>query len=212
MSRLGNLAVVLAVAALVHAAPAHAAPEDAGGPTPSLPTPAVDDEVPPPPGRSPRAAVDDDRRGWPAPPVAADRRHFVGLSFVVRLPSGPGIDLSLYPLQRVELGVEISSWLILSESSVYARVAVLRHENQHHEDQSVTLGARFDTLLVVAGDADGDPTRKLVSAELGYTVHAGTFLFGAELGKTLVADGVWTGSKVSGFGGFSGEVRFGHLW
>lgn len=76
----------------------------------------------------------------------------------------------------------------------------------------MTLGARLDTLLIVLGDADGHPAPKLVSAELGYTVHAGTFLFGAELGKTLFAGGIWTGSEVRGFGGFSGEVRFGHLW
>jgi hypothetical protein len=83
-----------------------------------------------------------------------------GVSFVLRLPSGPGLDLSLHPFKRLELGAEVSSWLAISEAGVYARYAVLSADGA-----SLTLGGRFHGIATLGPEDESQRRFNFLSIE-----------------------------------------------
>ena len=144
---------------------------------------------------------EEDPRSPPQPPRPTIENPFASVSFVLRFPSLAGVDFSTYPTPRVELGVQLASWFVLTEVSAYGRFAVL-----HSLEHDLTIGGRIHKLAAVIGDNEGDSTANLGSIELGYVHRSGTFLFGINVGNAIWADGDW-GTKL-----ITGELRLGHVF
>jgi hypothetical protein len=148
-----------------------------------------------------RAGEGDDIEPEPAPPP---ERH-LALAVVARYPSGVGFDLSLTPIERLEMGVELSSWLFVSEAGLYARYAVF--DDGANE---VLLGVRYHGIAFLnLDDESPPPTYRLLSAEVGYEHRFGSNLVGVDLGAAVRRNGAWfpTSEPV-----VTGGVRLGHFW
>jgi hypothetical protein len=156
-------------------------------------------------GADARAAGDDETpQAHPAePPRVEPILPSWSVTFVIRYPSGFGVDLAAYPIERLELGVQVTTILVISEASAYARFDVY-HQGPH----GLNLGLRAHALTEFDDSNQPPPARKLVSVEGGYEVRSGTGVFGIEVG-TVVFNGTWF--PYSGEG-FSGEIRFGRCW
>jgi hypothetical protein len=131
-------------------------------------------------------------------------RYGFAASMVLRIPSGPGVDVAYRPWKRLEIGAEISSWLAVSEVGAYARGAFVTEG-----DSSLTLGARFHAIAVLAAEAEGSPASKLASVELGFTHRMGVTFWGIEVAKAAWVDGAWASDRSIGV---TAEFRYGAVW
>lgn len=129
----------------------------------------------------------------------------MSLAVVLRSPSGFGLELALYPIERFEIGVQLTSCLFVSEASAYVRYVVFQ-DGPH----SLNLGLRAHAIATLLGGDDDHPSPVpgLLSVETGYEHRIGASLFGAEIG-TVVFDGSWLPHDGAGI---TAEIRFGHLW
>jgi hypothetical protein len=129
----------------------------------------------------------------------------MSLAVVLRSPSGVGVDLAFYPLERVELGVQVASCLLISEAGAYVRYLV--YEDGPH---SLNVGLRAHAIASVLNEDDArpNPVPMLLSFEAGYEHRLGSSLFGVEAG-TVAFDGTWLPNDGKGI---TAEIRFGHLW
>jgi hypothetical protein len=128
----------------------------------------------------------------------------VRASMLLRIPSGLGVNIAVRPLKRLELGAEVSSWLLISEAGVYARGTIVSEEGT-----DVTLGARYHTICNIMGEDVENRTSRLVSVEIGFNHLTDSGLWGVGLGKAIWMDG---GLADRGSIGFTGEVRIGEVW
>jgi hypothetical protein len=152
-----------------------------------------------------RAATDDETPQPPPPrPVEPIDAH-MSLSAVLRFPSGFGVELAFYPVERLELGVQLASWLFVSEAGAYVRYRV--YEDGPH---SLNVGLRGHAIASLLDEDDNQPhpSPTLLSFEAGYEHRMGSSLFGVEAG-TVVYDGSWLPNDGKGI---TAEIRFGHLW
>jgi hypothetical protein len=129
----------------------------------------------------------------------------MSLSAVLRVPSGFGVELAFYPLERLELGVQLASWLFVSEAGAYVRYLV--YEDGPHS-LNVGLRGHAITSLLDADDTRPSPALTLLSFEAGYEHRRGSSLFGVEAGS-VVYNGSWLPNDGRGI---TAEIRFGHLW
>jgi len=129
----------------------------------------------------------------------------MSLAVVLRYPSGFGFELALYPVDRIEIGVQLASWLFVSEASAYVRWVVLQ-DGPH----GLNVGLRAHAIASLFGGDDEHPSAVpgLLSVEGGYEHRVGSSLFGAEVG-TVAFDGSWFPSDGLEI---TAELRFGHLW
>ena len=148
-----------------------------------------------------RAGEGDDIEPEPAPPM---ERH-IALAFVIRYPSGFGFDFSFFPIQRLQMGLEVSSWLFVSEAGLYARYDVI-----HEAADDLALGVRLHGLAYLSPDDEApNPKYGLWSAEAGYEHRFGASFVGVDLAVAVRRDGRWfpTNEPV-----VTGGVRLGHCW
>jgi len=184
--------------------------EDQGEPRVVLPTPASQaEDQQEPPVAAPAAGLQTDdqeepRLVLPRPAPTEPPTPHVALAVVLRFSSGPGFDLCFYPLERLKLGVELSSALFVSEVGVYARYAIVR---QGAND--VDLGIRLQGLESLLGNEDQPPDHEQVALELGYEHRFGANLLGLDLEAGVRRDGIWFPRDPSAI---TGGVRFGHFW
>ena len=129
----------------------------------------------------------------------------MSLAVVLRFPSGFGVELAFYPVDRLELGVQLASCLLISEAGAYVRYLV--YQDGPH---SLNVGLRAHAIasLLDEDDAQPNPAPMLLSFEAGYEHRVGSSLFGVEAG-TVVFDGSWVPDHGKGI---TAEIRFGHLW
>ena len=129
----------------------------------------------------------------------------MSLSLVVRVPSGFGVDVAFYPLESLEIGFQVTSWLFVSEASAYVRyVAFFGGQN------GFNVGLRADAInSLLESDDDAPPGHALLSVEAGYEHRAGASFFGVEIGTATWFDGNWFPHDPPVL---MGELRLGHLW
>jgi len=133
-------------------------------------------------------------RAEPLYPVTA-------LSFVLRFPSGPGLDLMIQPLPRLELGAQAASWLLVSEAGVYARGVVVQGRTD-----LMTAGLRLHGGVSQLAD-EGRSTAWYVSPEIGYEHRRGSCLFAVE-----IADAVVRNRAPCACAALTTEVKVGYVW
>ncbi len=152
-----------------------------------------------------RAATDDETPQPPPPPPVEPIEAHLSLSVVLRSPSGFGVELAIYPVERLELGVQLASWLFVSEAGAYVRYLVYQHA-----PHGLNVGLRGHAIssLLNEDDAQPNPAPMLLSFEAGYEHRLGSSLFGVEAG-TVIYDGSWLPNEGQGI---TAEIRFGHLW
>jgi hypothetical protein len=132
-------------------------------------------------------------------------RYGIATSLVLRIPSGPGFDLAFRPWKRLEIGAEISTWVLVWETGAYVRGAFVSEAGN-----SLWLGARLHRIVVNMGEPEGgSPASKLLSAELGFTHLTGATFWGVDLAKAAWIDGVWGDERRIGI---TAECRFGQVW
>jgi hypothetical protein len=152
-----------------------------------------------------RAAVDAEEPRQPPPPPAAPLDPTVALSFTLRSTTLIGVDLALFPTERLQVGGEFGSCLLVSEAGVYTRYAVV-----HGRANDLTLGARLAGVTSIVGPDDQSPTHTFASIEAGYEHRNGASLLAIEIGTAVWADdGTWFPASGRAI---TGGVRFGHLW
>ncbi len=152
-------------------------------------------------GATARAGEGDDIEPEPAPPP---ERH-IALAFVIRYPSGFGFDFSFFPIQRLEMGLELSTWLFVSEAGLYARYDVI-----HEATNDLALGVRLHGLAYLSLDDESPPpSYRLWSPEAGYEHRFGANVVGVDLAVAVRRSGVWfpTNEPL-----VTGGVRIGHFW
>jgi hypothetical protein len=152
-------------------------------------------------GATAQAGEGDDIEPEPAAPLD---RH-VALAVVIRYPSGLGFEFSFFPIQRLEMGIELSSWLFVSEAGLYARYDVV-----HGVSDDVALGARLHGIAYLnLGDESPNPDYRLWSAEIGYEHRFGAAFIGVDLAAAVRRNATWfpTNEPV-----VTGGVRIGHVW
>jgi hypothetical protein len=152
-------------------------------------------------GGTVRAGEGDDIEPEPAPPL---ERH-IALALVARAPSGFGFEFSFFPIERLEMGLELSTWVFVSEAGLYARYAVFREG-----PDDVMLGVRLHGITYLNLDDDRPPpTYRLWSAEAGYQHLFGATFLGVDLEVAVRRNGSWfpTSEPL-----VTGGVRLGHVW
>jgi hypothetical protein len=151
------------------------------------------------------ADIMDGQEPPPLPQSVPTGRYGIVTSLVLRIPSGPGFDLAFRPWKRLEVGAEISTWVLVLEAGAYVRGAFVTET-----DNSLWLGARFHGIVVNMGEREGgSPTSKLLSAELGFTHLTGATFWGVDIAKAAWIDGVWGNDRRIGI---TAECRFGQVW
>jgi hypothetical protein len=138
------------------------------------------------------------------PPVEPLTRHMT-LALVIRL-GGLGFDLSFNPIERLEIGVEVSSSLFVSEAGLYARYAVV-----HQGSNDVLLGVRWHGIATLTFDEDTSPSHALLSPEIGYEHRFGANLVGVDLAVAVRRDAEWFPNPAT-WPVVTGGVRLGHFW
>jgi hypothetical protein len=123
----------------------------------------------------------------------------LALAAVLRARGGFGFDLCLYPLERLKLGVELSTALWVSEAGLYARYAIV-----HGARDDVDLGVRLQGLSVLL-----DPSHEQAALELAWEERFGSNLFGIDLEYGVRRDGMWLPRDPAAI---TGGVRLGHFW
>jgi len=123
----------------------------------------------------------------------------LALAAVLRARGGLGVDLCVYPLDRLKLGVALSSVLWVSEAGVYARYAIVRWGLD-----DVDVGVRLQGLSVLLG-----PSHEQAALELAWEERFGSNLFGIDLEFGVLRDGIWLPREAAAI---TGGLRLGHFW
>ena len=184
--------------------------EEQEGPRVVLPAPASQaEDQQEPPVAAPASGLqtgdqEEPRIVLPRPVPAEPPTPHLALAVVLRIPSGFGFDLCFYPLERLKLGVELSSVLFVSEVGVYARYAIV-----HQGVNDLDLGIRLQGLDSLLGNEDQPTDHEQAALELAYEHRFGANLLGIDLEVGVRRDGVWFPHDPSAV---TGGLRFGHFW
>jgi hypothetical protein len=140
-----------------------------------------------------------------APAIAAKGRTYPvsTLAFVLRFPSGPGVDFGVEPVNRLVLGGQLASWLLVSEASVYTRGILYRGE---HDD--FTAGLRLHRLTSLLGSDEQSPNEWRASVEVGYEHTSGSMVLGVDVATAFFR----SGTSCSCASVLTGELRLGTRW